>query len=66
MLPTDILSEEFSPDELHPADIEEVITTSFETYKDISRHLKKKFRDAYNSLVDLLAEKRGYKQFNYL
>lgn len=66
MEPLKILSEDFNPAELHPADIEEVITTSFESYDTISRPFRKQFRDAYNSLVDLLTEKRGYKQFNYL
>lgn len=65
--PINFLGEDFDPDNLHPADIEQILISAWDEYfGGISMHLKKQYRNKYNSLVDLLAEKRGFQQFNYL
>ena len=66
--PSYILDENFDPELLHPADLSQVIEAAFEEYEAIPpfTKLRKKYRDAVNSLVDCLSEKRGYMQFNYL
>lgn len=63
-----ILDENFEADNLHPADIEQIIVAAYDEYEAIPpfTKLRKKYRDAVNSLVDCLSEKRGYMQFNYL
>lgn len=64
----DILSEEVSPDELHPSDIEAILNDSFEKFESLPKFnkIRKLFRCRYNELVDSLTEKRGFTQFNYL
>ena len=66
--PENLLDENFNPEEMHPADIEQVLISAFEEYEAIPTHgrIRKLYRDAYNKLVDLITEKRGFKQFNYL
>ena len=66
--PSYILDENFDPSDLHPADLSQVIEAAFVEYEAIPpfTKLRKKYRDAVNSLVDCLSEKRGYMQFNYL
>ena len=66
--PSYILDENFDPELLHPADLSQVIEAAFDEYEAIPpfTKLRKKYRDAVNSLVDCLSEKRGYMQFNYL
>lgn len=66
--PSYILDENFDPELLHPADLSQVIEAAFDEYEAIPpfTKLRKKYRDAVNSLVDCLSEKRGYIQFNYL
>jgi len=66
--PLNLLDEDFTPEDLHPADIEQIVIAAIEHYQDgdISSHLRKKYRDKVNSLIDLLHEKRERKIFNYL
>jgi hypothetical protein len=66
--PENILDENFDADLLFPADLAQVIEAAFQEYEAIPpfTKLRKKYRDAVNSLVDCLSEKRGYMQFNYL
>jgi len=66
--PEQLLDENFDPDNLHPADIEQVIIAAYDEYEAIPKftRLKKQYRDKYNYLVDLLTEKRGFNQFSHL
>ena len=66
--PEIILDEDFSPEEMYPGELEELINVCFEKYEDIPRgtKIKTQFRNAYNNLVKALTEKRQFKQFNYL
>lgn len=57
----DILHEDFKVDDWHPADITDLLIWMFE-----QRNRNKVFRDQYNTFVDVLAEKREYRQFNYI
>ena len=66
--PEHILDENFEADNLHPADLEQIIVAAYDEYEAMPKFtkLRKQYRDAYNRLVDCLSEKRGYIQFNYL
>lgn len=66
--PDNILDKNFAPENLHPADIEQIIVAGFEEFQEIPKgtRIKSLYRAAYNQLVDLLTEKRGFRQFNYL
>lgn len=63
-----LLDDNFDAENLHPADIEQILIAGYEEYENIPKftRLKKQYRIAYNMLVDLIHEKRGYTQFNYL
>ena len=66
--PENILDENFSADDLHPADIEQILVAAYVEYDAIPKFtkLRNKYRNAYNSLVDLLTEKRGLVQFTHI
>lgn len=66
--PSYILDENFDPSPIPPADLAQIIVAAYDEYEAIPpfTKLRKKYRDAVNSLVDCLSEKRGYMQFNYL
>jgi Txe/YoeB family toxin of Txe-Axe toxin-antitoxin module len=66
--PENFLDENFDADSLHPADIEQIIVSAFDEYQNIPKFtkLKRQYRDAYNRLVDCLAEKRNFTQFSHL
>jgi len=66
--PENLLSEEFNPEDMHPADVEQIITAAFEEYQEIPAYtkLKSQYRKAYNKLVDLLTEKRGFAQYSHI
>lgn len=66
--PENILDKDFDPDQLHPADIEQILVAAYDEYEAMPRfsRLRAKYRAAYNNLVDLLNEKRGFFQFNYI
>ena len=63
-----ILSEDFEPDVLPPADLESIIIKAYDEYNELPNYskVKKEFRNAYNVLCDVLQDKRGFRQFNYL
>lgn len=63
-----LLDEDFNPEDMHPADIEQILIAAYDEYTGgaIPFKQRKKYRDKYNSLVNLLAEKRNFRQFNYL
>lgn len=63
-----LLDEDFTAEDMHPADIEQLLIASYDEWEQMTAHTKErgKYRRAYNKLVDLLTEKRGFKQFNYL
>jgi len=66
--PSYILDENFEADNLHPADIEQIIVAAYDEYEAIPpfTKLRKKYRDAVNDLITLLYEKRNFQQFSYL
>ena len=65
--PLNFLNEDFSAEDMHPADIEQLLISAYDEYSGgISQRYKKPYRERYNSLVDLLTDKRGFQQFNYL
>ena len=63
-----ILDENFEADNLHPADLSQVIEAAFVEYEAIPpfTKLRKKYRDAINNLISLLQEKRGFQQFSFI
>jgi len=63
-----ILDENFEADNLHPADIEQIIVAAYDEYEAIPpfTKLRKKYRDAVNNLISLLQEKRGFQQFSFI
>ena len=66
--PENILDNDFDPDNLHPADIEQILVAAYDEYEAMPKfsRLRIKYRNAYNNLVDLLNEKRGFFHFNYI
>ena len=64
--PGSILDEDFDVENLHPADIEQIIIAAYDEYEAMPKFtkLRKQYRIAYNNLVTALTEKRGYKQYN--
>ncbi len=66
--PDNLLDESFDPSEMHPADIAQVIEAPHEEYNAIPPRtfLRAKYRNAVNKLVDLLTEKRQFRQYAYL
>jgi len=64
--PEAILSEDFTPEDFHPADLAQIIEAGNEAYLTVSRHLRKRYRDAINSCIYCLNEKRGFTQFDLL
>ena len=69
VLPNEFLSDEFTGEDLHPADLTQVIEAAFDYYDQIPAFtkLKKLYRTKYNILVSVLSEKRdGLRQFNFI
>lgn len=66
--PTNLLNEDFTADHLHPADIEQIIEAGCQEYDTLPLYTKtrKNYRNALNALINLLAEKRGFKQFSLI
>lgn len=66
--PKNLLCEDFNAEDMHPADIEQLLTAAYEEYQSIPAYtkFKKLYRNAYNKLVDLLTEKRGFMQYSHL
>lgn len=66
--PTHLLDDDFNSEDLHPADIEQIVIAGYDEYESIPKftRIKKQYRARFNSLIDDLTEKRGFKQFNYL
>ena len=66
--PVNFLDENFDPEELHPADLAQLIEAGADEYETIPKftRLKKLYRQRYNELVDCLSEKRGFIQFSHL
>ena len=66
--PNTILDENFDVEDMHPADIQQIIEAAYDEYEALPKFtkLRKRYRDAYNRLVDCLTEKRGYKQFAHI
>jgi hypothetical protein len=58
--------EDFEPENMHPADIEQLLIAAYDEYENVSGRYRKKYREKYNELVNLLGEKRGEKLYNYL
>jgi hypothetical protein len=65
-IPVNLLDEDFDPDNLHPADLEQIIIAAYDEYPNVSGRYRKKYREKYNELVNLLGEKRGERLYNYL
>ena len=63
-----ILNEDYQPELLHPQELEEIIIESYSFfYKGgVGNKEKKTFKEIYNEAIDILTEKRNFKQFNYL
>ena len=66
--PENNLDENFDAEELHPAEIEQIIVAAYDEYEAIPKFskLRTKYRAAYNNLVNILTEKRGYPQYAHL
>jgi len=64
----ELLSEDFQPEDMHPADIEQVLVNAWDEYQEMPKFTKvrSQYRKAYNKLVDLLTEKRGFAQFGHI
>ena len=56
-----ILSEDFEPDILPPADLESIIIEAYQEYELIPSYTKDKklFRNALNECISILSEKRN-------
>jgi len=66
--PETLLSEDFTAEDMHPADVAQIIEAAFEEYQEIPAYtkLKTQYRKAYNRLVDVLSEKRGFVQYSHI
>jgi len=66
--PENLLDENFNPEEMHPADLAQIIEAGKEEYENFPKFtkLRKQYRDVINWCIDTLTEKRGFTQFNHL
>ena len=67
-IPGNLLDDEFTGEDLHPADLEQLIIAAYDYYDQIPAFtkLKKQYRTKYNILVSVLAEKREFRQFAFI
>jgi hypothetical protein len=62
------MDEEFIGTDLHHIDLMDILEKAYEEYNNmpINNKNKKTYKLKYNRLVDILAEKVGFKQLSYL
>jgi hypothetical protein len=62
------MDEEFTGTELYYTDLLDILEKAYEEYNNMPKNNKNKkiYKLKYNRLVDILAEKVGFKQLSYL